>query len=254
MSSVGQSIQSKIAVLSLSRLVATPRGRHFLFGFLADAEASDENAVFDTLAARIDDPRLQRLVKRHQDDEFRHARLMREACVRAHPGPLPEIPDTLRVVFRIDHHAGGVAAKFAANSAGIMETCVLLQVMEERAVREYPALVRALQPVDPAAARALADIVRDEIRHVKYVQAISRRYAPDAQVLEATLARYRRAEQRAFIEHRAAFLAHVVEHDLLGVGRAQRRLWRLIAAFALWGSTRRRDAPGRTPVTSAAPS
>src|SRR5205085_1933012 len=112
--------------------------------------------------------RLQKLVRRHRDDEVRHARILRQASERVGAGPIPAVPPELRVVHRIDRHVGGLASKFASGNAEVMETYLLLQVIEERAVSEFPAIVRALRPIDPEAARDVAGVLRDEARHVKY--------------------------------------------------------------------------------------
>src|SRR5262245_41434894 len=89
----------------LSRLVATPRGRAFLFDFMANAEESDEGA-FDHLVARVDAADVQKMVRTHQDDEQRHARLLRECLARTGltPGPLPA---HLRYIDRLDRATGG---------------------------------------------------------------------------------------------------------------------------------------------------
>lgn len=231
MSLIRRSIEQRMNTLYLSRLVRSPRGRSFLLAFMADAEESDEGAVFDALVARVEDAQLQKLVRRHRDDEARHARILREASLRASGGAdVPQVPEELRIVLRIGRHVGGFAEDFAAGKAGVMEAYLLLQVIEERAVRQFPAIVRALAEVDPESAAVVAGVVRDEARHVKYAQAISRRYAPDAHALAATLARYREAEARAFLEHQQAFLRHALRERLIETGRVERLFWRALAA------------------------
>src|SRR5205823_5357973 len=84
----------------LSRLVASPRGRAFLFDFMAIAEEADEGA-FDLLIARVELPELQKMVRTHRDDEERHARLLRECLARTGVAPDP-LPAHLRIIDRLD--------------------------------------------------------------------------------------------------------------------------------------------------------
>jgi rubrerythrin len=213
------------------KLVATPRGRAFVLRFLQSTEESDEGAVFDMLLSQVNDPEFHKLVRIHRDDEERHAGIFRRAVERlverfgpeVEPGPVPE---ELHVVGRLDAHLGGLSESFIAGRAGIMEVYALLLVVEERAVREWPVIVDALRAVDPEAAEDVARVINDERRHVKYARAISRRYAPDAETLERTLAWVRAAEQRAFEENNAAMTRIVLERDLLDVGSIERAFWK----------------------------
>jgi len=215
----------------LDRLVATPRGRAFLLDFMADAEESDEAGVFDRLLARVDDEKVRKLVRIHRDDETRHAELLRECVVRT--GVVPEpLPLELRIVDRIDRELGGFAARFTADEHGVMEAYLMLQVIEERAVRQFPAIERALRKVDPRSADVVARVLADERRHVGYARAISRRYAPDAATLASTLQRFRAAEQRAFTAHGDDVLRVVLARGLLSVGGIERRLWQTLAGLA----------------------
>jgi rubrerythrin len=207
----------------LSRLVATPRGRAFMLSFMADAEESDERGIFDALLARVDDPKLHDLVKKHVADEERHARILRDCALRQGV-PLEPVPSSLRMAVKLGDMLG------IQNDASIMETYAFLQVIEERAVREFPAIVEALSHVDPDSARVVAEVTRDEARHVKYAQAISKRYAPDAETLARTLHRIRAAEQRAFFDHRRESMRVVLGRGLFDVGRVELFVWRALAA------------------------
>jgi hypothetical protein len=211
----------------LDGLTRGRRGRAFLYAFLIGAEEADERGVFDRLLARVDDPELHQLVRTHRDDELRHAAMLREHVERAGLDTIA-IPAELQVVPFIDRALDRVADRFVADEAGVMEAYLLLQVLEERAVAQYPLFARALCAVDPAGAAVVLAIVRDEERHVKYARAISRRYAPDAAALEHTLARYRTAEARAFAEHGRALTRHVVDRAFLDVRGPERLAWRLL--------------------------
>jgi demethoxyubiquinone hydroxylase (CLK1/Coq7/Cat5 family) len=217
--------------LYLKRLVGSSRGRAFLLSSLAEAEEADEGGVFDNLLARVDDPALGKLVRRHRDDEARHAKMYRACVARTGVTPLP-VPSELRIVERIDRLLGGFSAGFAAGKYGVMEAYLLLQVIEERGVQQFARVAQALDGVDPESATVVRTIVVDEERHVLYARAISRRYAPDAATLERELRRFRAAEEQAFIESGRAFLQFVDAHDLLAVRGPERLLWRGLAMLS----------------------
>jgi rubrerythrin len=213
----------------LSRLVRSPRGRATLLAFMADAEESDEGRVFETLLERVDDPALHKLVKIHHTDEQRHARILHAAVTTVGAAPAA-LTEDLRITLRINRMLGDFGAELVAGRRTVMEAYVLLQVIEERAVKEFPAIIRALEAVDPESAAVVRTVVRDEERHVKYARAISKRYAPDPETLAATLRRIREVEARAFAEHQRAFLRFVVANDLLDVTAPERLFWRAVAA------------------------
>jgi rubrerythrin len=238
-----------IDAMLMSRLVAEPRGRAFLLGFMAAAEDSDEGAVFDNLLARVDDPELRKLVRIHRDDEHRHARILRERLAEMGFARTEPVPDDLLIIRRIDRILGGFSDDFASGRVGVMETYVLLQVIEERAVKQFPAIEAALRRVDPASADVVGTIVRDEERHVKYARAISKRYATDEAALARTLARYRAAEERAFVEHSAAFLHEIVSRDLLSAGWIERQLWKALS-FVSYSAARDSGASSRSATAS----
>jgi rubrerythrin len=215
----------------LDKLVATPRGRAFMLNFLRSTEESDEGGVFDALVTRVEDQELQKLVRVHRADEDRHAEIFRKAVLRVGGACVP-VEAELRVVERVDGLLGGWAESFLARTLGVMEMYVLLLVVEERAVREWPAIAAALRKVDPESAADLERVIADERRHVKYARAISRRYAPDEATLERTIRRVRAAEKRAFALHTKAFTRIVLDRDLLAVGRLERIFWKGMALAA----------------------
>jgi hypothetical protein len=211
----------------LSRVMRSPDGRAFLLGLLAQAEAADELGVFETLLLRVDDPELAKLVRIHRDDEMRHAELLHKCIARGGIEPVP-VPPELNVVDRIDRHTGRTARAFVDGRLGVMEAYLVLQVVEERGVRQFPLFAAALRPYDPESADTIDRITADERRHVRYAQAISRRYAPDAATRERLLARYRAAEARAFAEHGAALLRFVTARGLFAAGPFERLCWRAL--------------------------
>jgi uncharacterized ferritin-like protein (DUF455 family) len=225
---IAETARSFLTSLYFRRLVSTRRGRSFVLHFLADAEDSDERGVFDSLLARVDDPELHKMVRIHRDDELRHAKMLRSAAERV-GGEHFTVPDDLRIVPRITRYLGARAEGFADTPTDIMQTYALLLVIEERGVREFPRIVRALARVDAASAAVLAAIVKDEERHVKYARAISKRYAPDAETLDRTLAHFREVEARAFADNGRATLRFVVERGLFDAGPIEQRLWQAVS-------------------------
>ena len=198
-----------------ARLLASPRGRAFHLSWMAHAEEADEG-VFDRLLARVDVPELNRMVAIHANDEKRHADLLRQCVARGGVAPEP-VPEDLHYIEQIRRLSGGgdLEAIFANGRSSIMQIFAMLQVVEERGVRQFPMVAAALGRVDPESAEVVAAIIRDEQRHVGYARAISRRYAPDPASLEQVLGLCREVEARAFAENERAYLRFAVEHELL---------------------------------------
>jgi len=198
-----------------ARLIGSPHGRAFHLSWMAHAEEADEG-VFDRLLASVDVPELNRMVAIHASDEQRHAALLRQCAARA--GVVPEpVPPELHYIEQLRRLSGGgdLEAVFANGHWSIMQIFAMLQVVEERGVRQFPMVAAALRPVDPESADVVAGIIRDEERHVGYTRAISRRYAPDPASLEQVLTLCRDVEARAFAENERAYLRFAEEHDLL---------------------------------------
>ncbi len=205
----------------LSRLVASGRGRAFLFAFMVDAEESDEGA-FDELAARVvTDPVVHKVIRTHQADEARHGAILRGCLARTGATP-PPLPTELRYIDRLDRATDGKFRRGFPDeptAGGLMKVYALLEAIEERGVLQFAAIARALRPVDAASAAAVEEIVADERRHVQYAHAIARRYAPDDATHARTLAEMRALAAAAFAEHGAAFARYLFEHELLAMPR-----------------------------------
>jgi len=198
-----------------ARLLASPRGRAFHLSWMAHAEEADEG-VFDRLLASVDVPELNRMVAIHANDEKRHAALLRRCAARVGVAPEP-VPEDLHHIEQIRRMSGGrdLEAIFANGRGSIMQIFAMLQVVEERGVRQFPMVAAALRPVDSESADVVTAIIRDEQRHVGYARAISRRYAPDEASLGQVVALCREVEARAFAENERAYLRFAEEHDLL---------------------------------------
>jgi len=170
-----------------ARLFATTRGRVFHLSWMAHAEETDEG-VFDRVLSSVEIPDVHKMIQRHADDEKRHADLLRGCVTRLGFSPQP-IPPELHYIQRLRRISGGdLGAVFASGPFGIMQIFAMLQVVEERGVRQFPLVADALRPFDPESAAVIAAITRDEERHVKYARAVSQRYAPDPHTLDQVLA------------------------------------------------------------------
>lgn len=225
-----EALNQRIGRHFLGRLVASARGRAWILWQASEAESDDEGRFFELLLARVDDPELHKMIRLHQADEERHARLYAECAERA-GAPRPTIPTELKLLDRFDRALGGFFAGFEADRRSVMEAYLLLQVLEERAVTQFALLAPAFRPVDPRTSDVIEQIAADEERHLKYCRAISRRYAPDPTTHADTLRHFRDVESRAFAEHARANMRHALERDLLAGPRAERLLWRGLLAL-----------------------
>jgi hypothetical protein len=260
-------IRDRLNVSFLRALVRSPEGRRHVLSLVADAEHSGEARVFDAMLAYVGradaegarsgeasraDAQLARTIQKHRDDEIRHEALFRACIARQGVGPF-EVPRELRIMDRLDPAVGGFVGRAIDDGRGVMEAYLILQVLEERAVCQFPLFVEAFDEVDPETARVFERVARDEERHLLYCQAIARRYAPDEATLTSTLARFRLAEARVFRKNQAANLQHVLARRYVE-GAFVRAAWRLVSAVAgaVAGLPTTRFA--RAPRASGAPS
>lgn len=217
------SFESRIRRAFLRRLVSTPRGRAHLLSLMVAAEEGDEAGVFDQLRTKVDDPKLSRLIARHQEDERRHAELYRACLARNGLAPEP-IPDQLRIIRRVARVAGGAfavgektrSASAIATLEDVMNTYALLLAIEERGVRQFPIIGAEFRRIgDHETAATFDRVATDELRHTRYCRAIGLRHAPDAASWERAVSKYARIEQRAFRQVGLAGIAYAVKRGLL---------------------------------------
>src|SRR5687767_1704805 len=181
----------------MERLVSTPRGRAHVLALCAEGEANGEGQVFDRALAKVDDPEIARLIKRHAEDEIRHAQMFEEAAARqnAKAGPFPS---NIKLVDRLDAALGGLLDRPIERREDVMHMYLILQVIEERAITQFRVMEPLFRKVDPKSADVFAAVARDEERHLKYCHAIAKKFAPDEATRERELARYRAVEQQVF--------------------------------------------------------
>jgi sphingolipid 4-desaturase/C4-monooxygenase len=195
----------------LKQLVSTPRGRAWLFSAIASVEGDQELNVFEALAEAAPDLKIQRLIQRHAADEERHAAQL-EALAVKEGLPRFEVPKAANALHQLDRVLG-VLSQPIRTAHDAMRAYVLLQVMEERATTQYGLYIEALRGVDDAAAAVLEGIADDEVRHIKYCQAVTAKLAPSPAVLAETLAHFRKVEAWAFTQ-----TSHGTIQAILAVG------------------------------------
>lgn len=225
--------------LFLQHLVGSPEGRVHLLTQVANAETSGELAIFERLAALADDADVQRLIRRHAADEVDHGARF-NARIAELGVPRPTLPDSLNLALGLDRRLGVLTGPLETRE-DVMRAYCFLQVLEERVVWQFPLFVEVLTPVDPVTAQLFADIAKDEVRHLQYCEAISKRFAPSDEVRTATLAHFRAVEADAFVLNGQASLEFILSGRLLAVAEPVRAGWRVLGALSAFG---RRLDPG----------
>ena len=185
-------LRERLSLRFIGRVITSDNGRAHLLNQCADAEGNGENGFFEHILSHVDDPALERMITKHRDDELRHEQMFLAARDRTGLDPGP-VPNELKLIDRLDRAVGGFFAQPIRDRRDIMQAYLMLQVIEERALTQFSLFEVVFRGVDDETADAIAEIARDEERHLKYCHAIARRYAPD----ERTRAqRYRAAPAR----------------------------------------------------------
>ncbi len=223
-------LKNALSLQFTKNLVSTPEGRAHILHQVAEAEANGEIELFDSILRQVDDPVLQKMVRKHQADEIRHEKLFRE-CYERQGVDVGKIPDELQIIDRVEKLSGGALTAPIVDKEGVMRAYVMLQVIEERAMVQYELMEKAFRPVDPQTADVFAEIRADETRHLKYCKAISRKYAPSEEALEAELARLHSVENRAFDENSTANIDYVMKRNIWKGTKAARWFWRSIQSL-----------------------
>ena len=225
-----QQIHAALTLRFMKGMLSSPRGRAHVLNQVADAEATDEGAIFDRLLAHVTDPKLRQMIERHQADELRHAQMFLGCMARTGIAPSP-VPAHLKLLDRLDALADNVMAQPVRTDDDVMQAYLMLLVIEERAIQQFTAFIAGFDLVDRETADVFRAIAEDEARHLRYCHAISKRYAPDTATWARELARFRTLEAQAFAENTAANLQHTFEHGLHGAGPVERLLWRGLTAL-----------------------
>ena len=171
----------------------------YFLNVAAEAEDSDEG-MFVRIAEAVPEELRAGLAK-HAADEARHAVLLRE-CVVRNGGTPTAVPEDLRLFHRLLDAAG-----IADPAAQLMEFFLLLQLAEERAVKQYTAIAALMQETDPESARALESIAGDEAAHIVHCRVLATKFAPDVESMDAALVRLRKIEDKVFAAFALAVFA-----------------------------------------------
>ncbi|HEY3140142.1 MAG TPA: ferritin-like domain-containing protein [Acidimicrobiales bacterium] len=202
----------------LRQLVESPEGQAHLLTVAVVAEEGDELGIFDMVAGLVAEPRLARLVRRHQDDETRHAQLFRGCLDRLGLGMRP-LPDELRLIRQLVNHLDGFQLGVHSPTA-LAGTYALLYAIEERGVEQFPLIAEAFRAVDPETADAYLAVTKDERRHLKYCTAVGRHFSPDEPTWLRTVDAARRVESAAFAAVTQADLTYTTTQGLVPAAAA----------------------------------
>ncbi len=186
-----------------------PAAKAFSLSAYADAEGTGEGAVFDRALARSVDPDVERLIRKHQEDERNHERWLIERR-EALGLPAQPIPSHLRTIEVLSAEAGNLLDLPMTEDRHIAAVYALLYVVEERALAEFASAERALRTAgDPETADLFARIATDEANHLRYCDAVGRRYAGPA--WNGSVDAMRAIEQRVYAQQQRAFTRYVVD-------------------------------------------
>ena len=226
-------LDDRMQRLFLGELLATARGRATLLKQLGEAEGGDggELDIFEHLLDVIDDAEVKKLVRVHMEDEERHEALFfgRMDAMGAAPVTLPKHSHLLR---RLDAHTGFFSRPIT-DRKGVVEAYMLLLVIEERATRQFGRWETAFRKQgDDVTADLIRDIGKDEERHLKYCEAITRRYSDDEATRQERLAHYRALEAKCFEEVQAVNLTFLVDNGFVGHTWWTRALWSTLSGVA----------------------
>ena len=217
--------QEKLQQRYLQQLLSTPRGRAHVLSICVEGESNGEGQVFERALARVDDPAVAKMIKRHQADEILHTQLFQER-LDAQGIAVPPVPDHLKLIDRLDAALGNVIDRQIETREDIMHMYLVLQVIEERAITQFAEIGPAFAAVDPETAATFERVGKDEERHLKYCHAIAKRFAPDAVTHDRELARYRAVEARIYAEITRDNMAWSMANDVVDFGFLGNLFWR----------------------------
>lgn len=226
-----------------------PLAKAAILSAYAEAESGGEVQVFERALRRATDPKVARLIRRHEADENRHAAMF-EARREALGLPRFPIPARLRTIERLSEAAGGILDRSMDSDADIVAVYQLLFVIEERAMAEFGRARRAaLATGDRETAAMLDEIAADERRHLAYCRAVGREFAGSEAAFEAGLEPLRALEAKVYSEQSTAFMDWMLD---LGALRLAGPLGALLTLVLGLGRRVRGTAPSATMVLAAA--
>ena len=220
-------VRDRLSMAFMKRVIETPEGRNHILRQLADAEGNGENGFFENVLAKVNDPALAQMIRKHKDDELRHERLFRECAERTGAAAEP-LPESVKYVERIFDAVNFYDAPIATDE-DVMAAYLLLQAIEERSVVQFKLFEAVFRRIDARTADTFAEIARDEERHIKYCHAIAKKYAPDQATHDAKLAEMRALEARCFAENSRANLDYTFSRGWFDGGRVAKWFFRTLS-------------------------
>jgi rubrerythrin len=208
-------------------LTKTAKGRAHLLNQIADAEDNGEAQVFDQAMSWVDDPTLKKVIDRHRTDEIRHGVLFRQ-CRDRTGAEAPPLPSSLKMLEVLNRKLGGFFDRPIAHNDDVVETYLVLQVLEERALTQFPLFEKAFRRMgDVETARIFREVAEDEARHLRYCKAVTKRYGRSEAAVQKRLQELRLVEAEAFIETGSANTEYCLELGLIS-GSGPRLFWRAL--------------------------
>jgi rubrerythrin len=225
-------IEEALNRLFLRQVAAHPRGKATMLQMLADEEGGNggELDLFEHMLAVIDDDEVRKIVRLHKADEERHERLYAERARSVGVAPI-QVPNAARLLYRLDAHVGFFSRPITTR-AQVADAYLLLWVIEERAIRQFGKQRAAFLSVgDTETAAIIDEVSRDEERHLRYCQAVSKRYMPDDAARMKRLAELRALEEQCFREVQQIMLQIFVDEGVVPAG-PWGMVWRALASMA----------------------
>lgn len=200
MSALPAPIAAVVEKQFLKQLVSTPQGRATILAQVARSEGTDgEHGVFEHILAVLDDEEVRKLVRVHQADEARHEQMFLARMRAQGAAPLVTPPST-DLLSRIDRHTG-FHTRPVTDRHGVVQSYLMLQVIEERALRQFARMKQAFKDVgDNETYDTFCEVEKDEERHLKYCVAITKKFSLSETAREAGLHMMRTLEAEAFEE------------------------------------------------------
>lgn len=212
-------LDDRIDRIVRKRIMSQRLSAGFAMSSYADAESSGENLVFERALRRATDPKVEKMIRVHQADEGRHAKMIddrREALGL----PLFEIPAHLKMVDLLSEAAGGVLDLPMDKDADVGVVYALLYVVEERAIESFQRLTRTASDLGDTETLAMFQAIEaDEVRHLGYCRAIGTKYAGSKEAFEAEVVRIRGVEAELYAKVSRGFLLHMLKHGYLQLPR-----------------------------------
>ena len=211
-------------------IMRQPLAKAFNLSAYAEAEAGDEGLVFERALKRASDPQVEKMIRLHDADEQRHARMFEERREELELPRFP-IPRRLRTIERLSELAGGVLDRPMTSDEDVVAAYQLLFVVEERATLEFSRAIVALEATgDEETAEVFRQIAQDEVRHLAYCKAVGRKYEASPGAFEEGLETFRQLEAESYKRQAEATVDHMIEVGALQLRGARGLVIRAILA------------------------